>query len=233
MERDDAARRIDDSLVLSVAYEPPEALADTLFGLDDAALRHVVALTLARVGVEEPVELSLLVTGDDGLRTLNREYRGRDEATDVLSFPLLDEPLVNAPADQLWQPLETVVSADYEDDYEDSDIFDNEAAALADLPLGEEAGASVAGANGAGEGPEGADPDLVTGSGLHLGDIALSRDAIARQAAEAGHSAAWEAAYLVSHGVLHLVGYDDHTDAGYRAMVAHQEAVLASAGISL
>jgi len=53
-----------------------------------------------------------------------------------------------------------------------------------------------------------------------------------RQAARAGHRPAWELAYLLAHGVLHLVGYDDHTDAGYAAMVAHQEAVLTLAGIA-
>jgi ssRNA-specific RNase YbeY (16S rRNA maturation enzyme) len=31
---------------------------------------------------------------------------------------------------------------------------------------------------------------------------------------------------------LHLVGYDDHTDAGYRAMVTIQERVLAQAGVA-
>lgn len=67
---------------------------------------------------------------------------------------------------------------------------------------------------------------------LHLGDIAISRDAVVRQAAAAGHSVAWECAYLFAHGLLHLVGYDDSTDAGYRAMVAHQEAVLAEAHIA-
>jgi probable rRNA maturation factor len=32
-------------------------------------------------------ELSLLITGDAEIRALNREWRGRDRATDVLSFP--------------------------------------------------------------------------------------------------------------------------------------------------
>ncbi|MGZ3682066.1 MAG: rRNA maturation RNase YbeY, partial [Ktedonobacterales bacterium] len=100
------ALRIDDTLELAVAYEPAEALRETVFELDDAALRRVVALTLARVGVTQPVELSVLVTDDAGLRDLNREYRGRDESTDVLSFPLLDAPLVGAPEEQLWQPAE-------------------------------------------------------------------------------------------------------------------------------
>lgn len=33
-------------------------------------------------------ELSILFCGDDFMRNLNREYRGRDEPTDVLSFEL-------------------------------------------------------------------------------------------------------------------------------------------------
>ncbi|MDX9827676.1 MAG: rRNA maturation RNase YbeY [Spirochaetia bacterium] len=32
--------------------------------------------------------LSLLFCGDEFMQSLNREYRGRDEATDVLSFPM-------------------------------------------------------------------------------------------------------------------------------------------------
>lgn len=221
-----AAGRIEEDLVLSVAYEPPDAVRDTVFGLDDAALRRIVALTLARVGVERPIELSLLVTGDEGLRDLNREYRGKDEATDVLSFPLLDAPIVEAPDDQLWQPAEETE--------EDGDAFgpldDLDASAIAD---------DVAnGTDGDGEGDafdldsDVEDPFLTPEDDhLHVGDIALSRDAIERQAAQAAHSPARELAFLLSHGVLHLVGYDDTTDAGYHAMVAHQEAVLQAAGI--
>jgi probable rRNA maturation factor len=37
-------------------------------------------------------ELSILVTGDAGIRRLNRAWRGKDRATDVLSFPLSDPP---------------------------------------------------------------------------------------------------------------------------------------------
>src|SRR5262245_6479877 len=73
------ARRLEEALVLAVAFEPPEVLGETLFGLDDATLRRIVALALARAGISQPVELSLLVTSDEGLRALNREYRGKDE----------------------------------------------------------------------------------------------------------------------------------------------------------
>jgi probable rRNA maturation factor len=33
------------------------------------------------------LELCLLLTGDEGIRALNRAYRGQDKTTDVLSFP--------------------------------------------------------------------------------------------------------------------------------------------------
>src|SRR5262249_44593052 len=220
--------------------EPPEALGETFFGLDDAALRRIVALTLARAGIAQPVELSLLVTDDEGLRALNREYRGRDEPTDVLSFPLLDAPLAEAPAEQLWQHADEdndgsgaaedmavagdiAYDMDYTADMEDTnDAMDGDATGAA---LVEEAIDVAASAD------EAAFPGSY-GAYLHLGDIALSRDAIAQQAAQAGYSPARELAYLLAHGVLHLVGYDDTTDAGYTAMVAHQEAVLQDAGIT-
>jgi len=37
------------------------------------------------------MELSVLLTGDEGIRALNRDYRGQDQATDVLSFSQLEE----------------------------------------------------------------------------------------------------------------------------------------------
>lgn len=231
----EVARRVDDSLVLEVAFEPPEALAENVFGLDDVALRQVIALTLARAGVAEPIEISLLITTDEGLRDLNREYRGRDEVTDVLSFPLLDVPIVDAPESQLWQPAAEDDTVDVEpggilagdETLEAEDAYVEEVLASEDEDI----------PNGQYGATEGGEPDamlfLTPEEGpLHLGDIAVSREAVERQAAQAGHGPAWELAYLLSHGVLHLVGYDDHTDDGYAAMVAHQEAVLALAGIS-
>jgi probable rRNA maturation factor len=66
----------------------------------------------------------------------------------------------------------------------------------------------------------------------HLGDIVVARGITVRQAVAVGHTPGFELAYLVAHGVLHLIGYDDHTDAGYTAMVRHQEQALAQAGIA-
>ena len=38
-----------------------------------------------------PVELSVRLTGDDEVRALNAEWRGKDNPTNVLSFPLAEE----------------------------------------------------------------------------------------------------------------------------------------------
>ena len=40
---------------------------------------------------ERPVELSVRLTGDENVRALNAEWRGKDKPTNVLSFPMLGE----------------------------------------------------------------------------------------------------------------------------------------------
>ena len=80
------------------------------------------------------------LTCDDELRTLNRDFLGKDAPTDVLSFP--------------------------------------------------------------GDGA------------TYLGDLAISADRAAEQAAEHGHSPEQEVCVLMLHGLLHLLGYDHETDRG-------------------
>lgn len=78
-------------------------------------------------------------------------------------------------------------------------------------------------------GPEDADP----GTGLiPLGDMVLSMERVAAQAKEFGHSRRRELAYLVTHSVLHLLGYD-HLDEGpmKTQMRAREEAVMALLGL--
>ena len=52
-------------------------------------LNRFLAVAVEALGLAG--EFSVLLTGDDRLRTLNQQYRGIDKATDVLSFPALPE----------------------------------------------------------------------------------------------------------------------------------------------
>ncbi|MFM7436365.1 MAG: rRNA maturation RNase YbeY [Vulcanococcus sp.] len=63
---------------------------------------------------------------------------------------------------------------------------------------------------------------------LELGDIVISLETAARQAAEHGHSLQREVLFLASHGLLHLLGWDHPDDASLAAMLARQEELLAS-----
>ena len=40
---------------------------------------------------DRPVEISVALTGDEQVRALNAKWRGKDKATNVLSFPMADE----------------------------------------------------------------------------------------------------------------------------------------------
>ncbi len=62
--------------------------------------------------------------------------------------------------------------------------------------------------------------------GGYLGDIAVSTDTAASQAADAGHSTEREIAYLCLHGLLHIAGYDDLDDNSRNAMIHRQDELM-------
>lgn len=64
-----------------------------------------------------------------------------------------------------------------------------------------------------------------------LGDIAISIPTAARQAAARGVPVAVEVAHLAAHGVLHLLGYEDSTEADAEVMVAEMNRAAAAAGL--
>ncbi len=68
----DEQERIDSKLLAT--YEKAAAICTRLEDLDP-----------------ENIEISLSFVDGDEIRTLNREYRGVDEVTDVLSFPLIED----------------------------------------------------------------------------------------------------------------------------------------------
>lgn len=92
---------------LSGAEDPHDAISDTgspiVVVIDEAltgsagdgeafeALGAEVAAAISdamtRLGVEEGAGVGVMLTDDETLRRLNRDHRGRDATTDVLSFP--------------------------------------------------------------------------------------------------------------------------------------------------
>jgi probable rRNA maturation factor len=55
--------------------------------LDPAVLGAAARAALAHQAAPAPCELTLMIAGDEELRTLNLQYLGHDRPTDVLSFP--------------------------------------------------------------------------------------------------------------------------------------------------
>jgi probable rRNA maturation factor len=80
-----------DSIELSmITLEPPRELTDGLdawsaLGLSRAGLGRFLRSAQMAVGLRGDV--AVLLSDDRTLRRLNREFRGKDKATDVLSFP--------------------------------------------------------------------------------------------------------------------------------------------------
>ena len=72
-------------------------------GVDDGEppstlwVESVVHRTLVAVGCQDPCEVSVLLTNDARIHELNRDYRGQDKPTDVLSFALEEDDTIILP----------------------------------------------------------------------------------------------------------------------------------------
>ncbi len=63
-------------------------------GVDARGLKRALRKLLANVD-QGDAAISLTLVDDAAIRALNREHRGKDKPTDVLSFPLEPEPFAN------------------------------------------------------------------------------------------------------------------------------------------
>ncbi|MBN2557186.1 MAG: rRNA maturation RNase YbeY [Clostridia bacterium] len=125
-------------------------------------------------GGRHDFSVAVTITGNAEIKRLNREFRGIDNETDVLSFPLLD-----ARNGRLsWNR---------------------------------------------------ADMDDETGC-IMLGDVVVSIEKAAEQAELYGHSLEREVAFLVCHGMLHLLGYDHAGKRDEARMTKKQSKVLDKLG---
>lgn len=113
------------------------------------------------------LEISVILTGDEEIRELNKEYRNIDNSTDVLSFQMLS--------------------------YNEPGVIKN-----TDLNF-----------------------EIIS-----LGDIIISVPHIINQAREYSHSIYRETAFLFTHGLLHLLGFDHIDDNDRIVMEKLQNTIL-------
>ncbi len=135
-------------------------------------LRRVCEHVLRGEGAIGAAQLTLAIVDDDEIRAINREHRGIDRPTDVLSFSLVD-------------------------------------------PTTDQRGFVTP-------------PNCPT----ELGDIVVSYPRVLAQAEEYGHSPERELAYLVVHGLLHILGHDHERDGERAVMREREETALAQLGLT-
>ena len=81
---------------------PAELSLDLQFGDFAGQAPHRAALTPARVrrwismALRAPAEMTVRIVGEAEGRALNRQYRGKDYATNVLTFDYARQPVVSA-----------------------------------------------------------------------------------------------------------------------------------------
>ena len=195
---------------------------------------------LSQLAADLPAELragtyslGLLLTDDASIAALNNTWRNRNEPTDVLSFAALESGLEDGPYLPLPAGLVEEVGR-FEDDEDGSE---------SDAPEGENPeGDETEGDEIEGDHVEGNDLDHEpflnrepgvawesSGEPLELGDIVISLESAARQAAAAGTSLEAELQFLASHGLLHLLGWDHPDEASLATMLSRQEALITGA----
>jgi probable rRNA maturation factor len=69
------------------------------------------------------------------------------------------------------------------------------------------------------------------GGVIHLGDIVLAYETVAREAVAEGKPFAHHAQHLVVHGTLHVLGFDHETDATAAEMESLETRILEALGV--
>ncbi len=70
------------------------------------------------------------------------------------------------------------------------------------------------------------EPKFVLDGEISLGEIIISIDTIKKQAKNNGFNFLHELYYIISHGILHLLGFDHLTESEYQFMVEYQNKSL-------
>ncbi len=61
-----------------------------LSAIEEESLKEAAQKAFAAEGVDFDFEISVVITDNEGIREINRDYRNIDKETDVLSFPQYD-----------------------------------------------------------------------------------------------------------------------------------------------
>ena len=69
-------------IILEAEVEAPDTV--------EPLLRRVISAALEAEGMDQPCEINVLLTDDEGIHQVNLDMRGVDRPTDVLSFPMFD-----------------------------------------------------------------------------------------------------------------------------------------------
>ncbi|MFR1833144.1 MAG: rRNA maturation RNase YbeY [Lachnospiraceae bacterium] len=73
-------------MTITIEYETEKQL-----GIDyERIIREIIEESLEYEGCPYEAEISVLITDNEEIRSINREYRQIDRPTDVLSFPMLE-----------------------------------------------------------------------------------------------------------------------------------------------
>lgn len=82
------------------AYDVSIELAFEFTGVPVADLHGLAERVMGGENVADGTALAILVTDDDEIRAMNRQFLGNDEPTDVLSFPDEADDFVQGMADE-------------------------------------------------------------------------------------------------------------------------------------
>ena len=187
---------------------------------------------------DEPCQVSLLVTDDATVQELNRDYRGLDEVTDVLSFSATHsghwEGIAEPPPASIESMTEPVAEARAESMAEPMAATEPMGAigSIGSIEIGEaaEAGALDSGPEALPAFAPDDWPDFVLPPDElpPLGEVIISYPQTRRQALALDRPVDQELALLIVHGVLHLVGHDHLEPEETARMQAREQAALSA-----
>ena len=208
---------------------PDTAPTGTDTAIDPSRATAQLCTALQRFGrralqqLRRPVEVSVLLCDAATIRALNARYRGRDEVTDVLSFPMREGMAV---------PDTPSAAAQGDAAGRDGRSFPmREGMAVPDTPSAAAQG-DAAGRDGRSfpmrEGMAVPDtPSAAARGDAVVGDVVIAVEVAACQAAARAEPLERELCRLLVHGMLHLLGMDhaDPPDDDDR-MITLQERIL-------